>query len=64
MYLIAFWLKENSQIKKLESFDSNMIPNNDNNETKVTVGLAKGELKLVQVTAAGATVETVYRRAK
>ena len=48
----------------IRKFQLALIPNNDNQETKATVSLAKGELKLVQVTAAGSTVETVYRRAK
>ena len=48
----------------IRKFQLAVIPNNDNQEVKYTVSLAKGELKLVQVTAAGATVETVYRRAK
>lgn len=53
--------KDKSLIRK---FQLALIPNNDNQEVKQAASLAKGELKLVQVTAAGNTVETVYRRAK
>ena len=41
-----------------------LIPNNDNNERKTSVTLAKGELRLVRVSAAGTTTELVYRRTK
>ena len=40
-----------------------LIPNNDNDERKHSVSLAKDELKLV-VSAAGTTTELVYRRAR
>ena len=42
-----------------------LISNNDGRELKQTVTLSKGELRLVEVSAnTGATIETVYRRAK
>ena len=58
------WSVNEADKTLIRKFEIALIPNNDNNETKVTVSLAKDELKLVQVTAAGTTVESVYRRAK
>lgn len=52
---------EKMLIRKLEVA---LIPNNEGNETKASVSLAKDELRLVQVSAAGATTESVFRRAR
>ncbi len=58
------WSVNEADKTLIRKFELALIPNNDNIETKATVSLAKGELKLVRVTAAGATFESVYRRAK
>jgi len=58
------WSVNEADKTLIRKFELALIPNNDNNETKATVSLAKGELKLVGVTPAGSTVESVYRRAK
>ena len=58
------WSVDEKSKTLIRKYQLALIPNNDTQEVKQAVSLAKGELKLVQVTAAGATVESVYRRAK
>jgi hypothetical protein len=58
------WSINEAEKTLIRKFEIALIPNNDNNEIKQSINLAKDELKLVQVTAAGNTVESVYRRAK
>jgi len=58
------WSVNEADKTLIRKYELALIPNNDNNETKASISLAKGELKLVQVSAAGTTTEVVYRRAK
>ena len=58
------WSVNEADKSLIRKYEIALIPNNDRNETKASVSLSKGELKLVQVSAAGAKTESVYQRAK
>lgn len=58
------WSVNEADKTLIRKYELALIPNNDTNEVKATVSLSKDELKLVQVSSAGATTESVYRRAK
>ena len=59
------WSVNEADKTLIRKYELALIPNNDNNETKATISLAKDELRLVSVSAAtGARIEQVYRRAK
>jgi hypothetical protein len=58
------WSVNEADKTLIRKYEIALIPNNDRNETKASVSLSKGELKLVQVSAAGAKTESVYQRAK
>jgi hypothetical protein len=58
------WSVNEADKTLIRKYELALIPNNDNQETKSSVGLTKDELKLVIVSADGTKNETVYRRAK
>ena len=57
------WSVDEKEKTLIRKFQLALVPNNDNQETKQAVSLAKGELTLTQV-APTATTVSVYRRAK
>jgi len=58
------WSVNEADKTLIQKNELSLIPNNDNNERKTSVTLAKGELRLGRVSAVGTTTELVYRRAK
>ena len=47
-----------------QRYEAALIPNVEGTEAKVSVSLAGDELKFVAISATGARIDTVYRRAK
>jgi hypothetical protein len=58
------WSVNEADKTLIRKYEIALIPNNDKQETKASVGLSKGELKLLITSADGTKNETVYRRAK
>lgn len=58
------WSVNEADKTLIRKYEIALIPNNDTNELKQSINLAKDDLRLVQVSSAGATTESVYRRAK
>jgi hypothetical protein len=58
------WSVNEADKTLIRKYEIALIPNNDRNETKVSVSLAPDEMKLTVIPAAGGRIDTVYRRAR